>query len=315
MVQSDNDELLQIVRNGVHGTNADVEQIIDSLRKTYSGLPEDAQNTLGILIQTYARKLQDQNVGIPLTTQQRQILEVIGRDAASIGSSIVSFLGQFTPSKEGSLAIEEAQGLTYFANLISTTLRFGSPVLQNGQAQLIIANALSTAGNFADVISTRYFLGTEAESRANELLGEYFVGVGFKPSVAEMNRETGSPVEIILRDWYAAVRYCMAEGVSKDAFLRDGTPLFRFAPDCLPYVQANIERFPKLELLKVNDGQHVEQWLKHAAIGVMSGTTTHDNWLTLLTGYTPNDNKVISGLYERYNKPLISTAVAIGLNK
>jgi len=140
-------------------------------------------------------------------------------------------------------------------------------------------------------------------------LAEYFTGIPFQLTEHSL-WAVPNPASLILADWYAAVKYCKTRGVPAEAFLNDGTPLFKFAPDALPFVSRNREGFPGLDILRVNDGTHVEGWLNTAKIGHGQGEVPHDNWLVLLTGYTPQDNRAVSGLYQRYNEALLVTALA-----
>ncbi len=296
-----------------------IREIVDSLRDTYASLPEDAASTLAVLLSTYAAQVDDSRDKLPLTTEQKKVLEEVGKEAAAIAANVIRFLRTYVAPQEGqSLDPTQATGLRYFGDLVGIAMRAAPGLVSNPQAELILATSLGRAGDLANVISRRYFLGERAETiegiNANQLMAEYFNGVGFHPTVAEMSSIPGSPVELILQDWAVAVKYCMNQGIPAEAFTTDGS-LFKFAPDCLPYVHREAERYDGLDLLKVNDPAHVSEWLRRTAIGVKAGRTTHDNWLTLLTGYTPKDNRAIPGLYKRYNQPLVSAAINIGLNK
>lgn len=292
---------------------ANIQKIMGSLKETSASLPKEAQETLAVLLGAYADHIRDQTENIGgLGPEQQKALETMAQNALGVAGGIVDFLNTYVKVESDSkIGIAQAQALNYFTNLVSTCVRLAPGLATNEEAQLIIANGLSTIGNLADVISTEYFLGERAKANANKLIEEYFNGVPFQPSVTDMGREI-APVQFIIQDWHAAVKYCIREGEPGEAFLRDGTPLFRFAPDCLPYVHKHLKLFPGLDLLKVNDGVHVEQWLANTPIGKCPGHTTHDTWLTLLTGYTPKDNKAVPGLYQRYNAPLISTAISVG---
>lgn len=296
-----------------------VQTVVDSLIATYTFLPKEAGDTLAVLLGTYASQIHDERGGMPLTHDQQKTLEVMGTAAAQIAASVIEYLKEHVAPQSGqSLDASQATGLKYFADLVGIAMRAAPGLLGNPQAELILATSLGRAGNLANVISRRYFLGERAETiegtNANRLMTEYFEGVGFHPTVADMSSIPGSPVELILQDWAAAVKYCMNQGIPAEAFTADGS-LFKFAPDCIRYVHENASTYPGLDLLKVNDPAHVSEWLRRTAIGVKAGRTTHDNWLTLLTGYTPDDNRAIPGLYKRYNQPLVSTAINIGLNK
>ncbi len=229
-------------------------------------------------------------------------------------------LNEYAPvGSEGDLAPENSQTLHLVAHLVTHALRtFPARYLTSDAAQGIIVGAFGIVGNISDVIATDYFIGPRAANQdATHALEEFFTGVSFRPNVQEM-RSAIHPVDLILQDWYAAVKYIYNQGIApREAFLRDGTPLFRFAPDCIPYVHANRDCFPDLEVLKVNDGKYVEQWLRGTPLSRDggNGTIRQKDWIAMLTGYTPADNEAIQGLSERYNAPLLSTAVSIGLER
>lgn len=194
---------------------------------------------------------------------------------------------------------------------VTSDLRLDPRLIDNEAAQLIIADALYTVGDIADVCSSVHYLGADPVNKdANQLIEEYFAAVPFKPSFHDLKTSVMS-VNMILQDWGAAVAYCRSMGIPEEAFLRDGANLFRFSPDALPYVREHQENFPGLELRKVNNGPFVESWLTTAHLGVGAEKVGIEAWKLLLTGYTPKDNAAIPGLNERYTSPLVATALEI----
>ncbi len=209
---------------------------------------------------------------------------------------------------EGELS-EHVLGL--LVTQMAGAIRFDPRLVTSERYQEIITEAFATVTDISDLSSTEFYLGTKpVNSQSNDLVGEYFAAVPFSHTLRDLEAVI-TPVHMILHDWGAAVQYCKNQGVPNDAFLRDGTNLFRFAPDALPYVHANKGDFPSLELRKVNNGEYVESWLTSAHLGEGEGRVPHDSWLVLLTGYVPNDNKAIPGLYRRYSAPKLSTALDI----
>ncbi|MFA6888898.1 MAG: hypothetical protein WC254_05385 [Candidatus Woesearchaeota archaeon] len=291
-------------------------EAVRSFRQTYQGLTEEGRQTLGILLQDYLTQTH------PLGRLDSK--KAIG-DALKLTEGIVELLNKYAPvGPTGDLTPESTQGLHLIAHLVTHALRtFPAGYLTSDAAQGVIVGAFGSVGTISDVVATDYYIGPRAVNQdATHALEEFFTGVPFGPTVQEM-RSAIHPVDLILQDWYAAVKYVHNQEVAPNgAFLRDGTPLFRFAPDCIPYVYANKDCFPDLSVLKVDDGKYVEQWLRGTPLSRNGGknrndinTTTQDSWIAMLTGYVPNDNKAINGLYQRYNRPLLSTAIGIGLER
>ncbi len=197
--------------------------------------------------------------------------------------------------------------LELVTGIIAGTLR--APYIGNPEAQQVISDAFVTVADIADIISTDFFLGSRAKDDSSKFISDYFQAVDFRPCARELHNEL-QPVQLILQDWYQAVEYCKLQGVDENAFIK-GSNLFKVSPDCLPYIKEHQNEFPGLVLIRLNNGPFVEQWLSTTRIGQVEGFATHDAWLTVLTGYTPTDNRAIQGLYERYNPPLVSTAISI----
>ena len=242
------------------------------------------------------------------------VAKEVAEHAFNIGAEITKYIDSYG----------EMNGAEYPVGLLAQTVNgmmTNHPRTFNDDSlQRIIGDAFAKVADMSGIVATEYHLGRDpvmvsGDKSANDFIGEYFDRMPLKVDINELATQT-SPVDVILNDWYNAVKYCGALcDVPDDAFLRDGTPLFRFAPNTLDYVKENIEYFPGINMEKVNDGGYVEEWLKHTPIisknKIESGETgtTLDNWLVLLTGYVPEDNEMIPQLSDRYNDVLVSTAI------
>jgi hypothetical protein len=294
-----------------HEDKTTPEDLVLSVRSQFLQKPEHTSHTLEIAIREstdiYLERLRtlkpDEAIKLGnYLTDSNTITKLILNHIEQLGD--LSEVGKGDKVKEYALYGVAAQ--------IASALRLSPETVENEAVQLIISDAFGVVNDIADVSSSDFYLGRNPVDKgiANRFVEGYFAAVPFSPSVYEMLTAV-NPVDLVLQDWGAAVRYCRAMGVQEDAFLRDGTNLFRFAPDALPYVYEHREDFPGLELTKVNDGAHVDSWLTHAKIGVNERNVTLNDWLILLTGYISEDNAAIPGLNERYNAPLVATALDV----
>ena len=287
--------------------------LIRTVQDRYLNAPNRTSESLGIAIKVatdeYVENLSRLSLPESDMTSLRQSIE----DGKELSTAIIRHLDQyFDPTTDTDDSTKDGQVLYTLASQIASALRLNQSTITNEGAQTIIADAFGLVGDIADCSATEFYLGKNAinEGQANELIEEYFSSIPFRPSVQDM-QSGGSPIDLFLTDWAAGVEYCRNQGVPAEAFLRDGTNLFRFAPNSLSYVYDHSDDFPELDLKRINHGPTVEAWLKSVTIGVNPGQVDIANWNVLLTGYTPEDNAEIPGLNERYNAPLLSTALSI----
>ena len=305
----DNSQLMRVFESVVRADPKAIERLQmlpEAIRARYVHLPEDTQRTIGILMGAF---IDDVGQRFPQSGAELDgRSQLIADEASQIASGVARFVDKYVqPDSTGGLDDTQARVITYFSSLLASALRTSPGLITNERAQLLIATGLGSIGDLVDVVSEKYYFGPQSDGKAEALIREYSAGVPLGLSLENMLGNP-DPVQVLIRDWYAAVHYCQINGVEEKAFLRDGTPLFRFAPNALGYIDDNEEEFPGLSLLKVNEGDHVEQWLRKTLVGKQDGQASHDAWLVLLTGYTPDFNKQI-GVYERYSKPLVSTAL------
>ncbi|MEK6963204.1 MAG: hypothetical protein AABX70_02160 [Nanoarchaeota archaeon] len=299
------------------GTPAERGQALSKLYDT----TQDARDTIAVLWEELLASYRTRLERLGLTVEDLENAPFDAKELADrIGKDLFAYLHENptlanNPKEKSSLA-----GLYHLAATIGVALRLTPTIALNSSAQTVISHGLLSANNLADCISDRFYLGREIEGEGrlveeihatNALIQTYFDHMPFKPGLEQL-RAIPTPISLVLTDWNATVEYCKRHGVPSTAFLNDGTPLFKFAPDALPYVYSNRERFSGLDLLLVNDGAHVNGWLQGAKLGREAGQISHDDWLVLLTGYKPEDNQAIPLLYQRYNEPLISTALDLG---
>jgi hypothetical protein len=283
--------------------------IVSVVKQSYLTAPDRTTETLKIAIAKATTDYID-------SLRQRGFSE---KDIQRIDAAVESGRGIVTQTLEviqeqvlqpGETVTEEnlsGKVLYAIAAQMASGLRLNRFTINSHEAQTIIASAFNTVADIADLSSTDFYIGTKAkDEKANKLIKEFFETHSFEQSVQGM-RSYVHPADLILDDWGATVQYCIKQGIEKQAFLPDGTNLFKFSPDALPYAHSNPKMFPNLEINKVNNGQYVDSWLTGGDLG----DVTLDNWLVLLTGYTPEDNKGVPGLYERYPAALVSTALDI----
>ncbi|MCK5333413.1 MAG: hypothetical protein KAJ24_02790 [Candidatus Aenigmarchaeota archaeon] len=227
----------------------------------------------------------------------------------TIAANITNYLDAHTTEP-----VEKYAAIGVLTDMMMTAVRYHPHIVEDEGAQRIIDDAFVATKDLTDIVSTEFHLGPKAVGDANKYIEEYFEMMQLNLTVFNMDTVT-NPVQLLINDWYAASNYCKRNGAPEEAFLKDGTPLFRFAPDCLEYVKEHFDEFPGLNPSKVNDGAHVEQWLRSTPIGMDKEHTKLANWLVLLTGYTPNDNIEIPLLCERYNEAIVSTAIDKELSK
>ena len=287
------------------------KDLVETVRRNYLTAPKQTKKALSIAMRDASLSFLER-VGPSLNHNQKTELALALSGSADLAENVLEYIGSLDGLgvlTESSVSGHALYGLT--AQLVAA-LRLSPGIVESETAQRIIVEALSLVNDLADASANDFYLGRDPidGGKANQLIGEYFSAISFQPSFQEL-KGSPAPVHLILNDWGAAVRYCKGSGVAEDAFLRDGTDLFRFAPDALSYVQNQRDLFPGLVLRQVNNGSHVESWLTGAQIGLGQRAISTESWLVLLTGYTPDDNAAIPGLNKRYSSPLISTALDI----
>lgn len=291
----------------------DFDTIMNALYRTQqkSGDPSSSN----ILYNMYIRDMADEIEKISKVLDHNHAMRIAER-AFKIGAEVTNYIDTYCGYGDSA-----KPSLGLLAQTVSGMMTNHPHTFNSDSLQDTIHAAFAKVADMSGILATEYHLGRDpvlvsGDKSANDFIGEYFERMPFKADINELATQT-SPVDVILNDWYNAVKYCGALcDVPDDAFLRDGTPLFRFAPNTLEYVEENIEYFPGINMEKVNDGGYVEEWLKHTPIisknKIESGETgtTLDKWLVLLTGYVPEDNEMIPQLYDRYNEVLVSTAIS-----
>jgi hypothetical protein len=273
--------------------------------------PDEQKATFAILFTEKYNRLKQKIQDYGIEKWAEEIGPVEGKIENMI-DTIVETFNYVCPSEE---KVEDRKlQLEFATDTAVTSLRLLLKASPSQKYQKIVSGILADIGDISDVIGNDWYLGHRSDDFANGVINEYFDKIPFAHS--ESNITTSQdPVGYIFRDWSRAVDIAKSFGVDEDAFLPDGVNLFKFAPDTLIFVKEHPELFPDLDITKVNNGAYVEAWLKNTSIDPVGGPkgeyNLHDGWLVLLTGYTPEDNKSIEGLYDRYNKMFLMTALHV----
>ncbi len=285
------------------------------------GVSEDAGEGIAVLLHTilsqYSARMTDMGASVDDEGDSPRI------DATGIADMVSRYIGEYVP--DGSNFAEEGPARAALYDLafkVSVALRLHPNVANNLGAQKLVDEGLGIPRDASECISDTFYLGVETGrdrdtsliGRTNTLVKDYFAAVPLGLSLREL-RSVTNPIDLILEDWGAAVNYCRSKGTPEEAFLSDGAALFRFAPNALAYINGHAEQFPGLDPSKVNDGSYVEGWLTSANIGEGEGQVPYQNWMVLLTGYTPEDNAAIPGLELRYSEPLVTAALHIASHR
>jgi|GEM_PF-1890923 len=283
--------------------NRDV--LFNALKTTYDDLSPELQRTYEILFHTESTQNCDEGA-----KGSNDVSSGAMADAMKIAAGITEYLTKYLVEEN----ISRETNVSHLARMAGIAFRMHPSTITDDGLQKAITTCLITGKpiDLSDIISTDYYIGPQAKGNGNVLLRQYFEEVPFKIS-AEFLSNRADPVDDVIKDWYRAVTYCRNHGLPGEAILRDGTPLLRFAPDCIPWVKDNLDEFPGLDSLSVNNGVYIDQWLRNTLVGTTEGCTTHRAWLVLLTGYTPEVNEYV-GVDRRYSEAGLSAALGITID-